>query len=45
MMVFVKKVRGIRLYGCVVLEMVYVVIGRIDVYVMLRLLLWDFGGG
>lgn len=32
---FVKRVRGICFYGFVVLELVNVVVGRIDVYIMM----------
>jgi myo-inositol-1(or 4)-monophosphatase len=40
-----KKCRGIRVYGCAALEMVYVAAGRIDAYVSLYLNPWDFAAG
>lgn len=39
---FVCKVRGICLYGFVVIEFVYVVVGCLDGYIILCLVLWDF---
>lgn len=44
-MLFVKWVRGMCFYGLVVFELVSVVIGCIDVYIMMRFVLWDYAVG
>lgn len=41
----VKKVRGTRSYGAATLEFVYVVTGRLDAYISMRLSPWDFAAG
>ncbi|WP_077617679.1 inositol monophosphatase family protein [Bacillus sinesaloumensis] len=41
----VNAVRGTRSYGSAALEMAYLVTGRIDVYITMRLSPWDFAAG
>ncbi|MCH1623934.1 inositol monophosphatase family protein [Fredinandcohnia quinoae] len=41
----VNAVRGTRSYGSAALEIAYVVTGRIDTYITMRLSPWDFAGG
>src|SRR5690606_20933902 len=41
----VNAVRGTRSYGSAALELAYVVTGRIDVYITMRLSPWDFAAG
>jgi myo-inositol-1(or 4)-monophosphatase len=41
----VKSVRGTRSYGAATLEFVYVVTGRLDAYISMRLSPWDFAAG
>ncbi|WP_078547383.1 inositol monophosphatase family protein [Litchfieldia alkalitelluris] len=41
----VKDVRGTRSYGSAALEIAYVVTGRLDAYITMRLSAWDFAAG
>jgi len=41
----VKAVRGTRSYGSAALELAYVVTGRMDAYLTMRLSPWDFAAG
>lgn len=41
----VNAVRGTRSYGSAALELAYLVAGRIDVYITMRLSPWDFAAG
>jgi len=41
----VKAVRGTRSYGSAALEIAYVVTGRLDAYISMRLSPWDFAAG
>lgn len=41
----VNSVRGTRSYGSAALEIAYVVTGRIDTYITMRLSPWDFAAG
>ncbi len=41
----VKAVRGTRSYGSAAIEIAYVVTGRLDAYLTLRLSPWDFAAG
>ncbi|MFT4416064.1 inositol monophosphatase family protein [Fredinandcohnia humi] len=41
----VNAVRGTRSYGSAALEMAYVVTGRVDAYITMRLSPWDFAAG
>lgn len=40
-----KSVRSIRSYGSAAIEIAYVVLGRLDGYISLRLAPWDFAAG
>ena len=40
-----KKVRGTRSYGSAAIEIGYVVTGRLDAYMSMRLSPWDIAGG
>ncbi|RHW39779.1 inositol monophosphatase family protein [Lysinibacillus yapensis] len=41
----VKKVRGTRSYGSAAMEIAFVVSGKLDAYISMRLSPWDIGGG
>lgn len=41
----VRDVRGTRSYGSAALEFAYVITGRLDAYISMRLAPWDFAGG
>ncbi|MBD8068445.1 inositol monophosphatase family protein [Bacillus sp. PS06] len=41
----IKDVRGTRSYGSAALEIAYVVTGRLDAYITMRLSPWDFAAG
>ncbi|MBS2968814.1 inositol monophosphatase family protein [Metabacillus sp. KIGAM252] len=41
----VRNARGTRSYGSAALEFAYVVSGRLDCYITMRLAPWDFAGG
>ncbi|MFC4320329.1 inositol monophosphatase family protein [Litchfieldia salsa] len=41
----IKDVRGTRSYGSAALEIAYVVTGRLDAYMTMRLSSWDFAAG
>ncbi|MCA1029911.1 inositol monophosphatase family protein [Bacillus timonensis] len=41
----VKAVRGTRSYGSAAIEFAYVVTGRVDTYITMRLSPWDFAAG
>lgn len=41
----VRDARGTRSYGTAALELVYVATGRVDAYLSLRLMPWDFAAG
>ncbi|MEG0259503.1 MAG: inositol monophosphatase family protein [Lysinibacillus sp.] len=41
----VRKVRGTRSYGSAAMEIAFVVSGKLDAYVSMRLAPWDIGGG
>ncbi len=41
----VRDVRGTRSYGSAALELAFVAAGRLDAYITMRLMPWDFAGG
>ncbi|WP_342615335.1 inositol monophosphatase family protein [Peribacillus frigoritolerans] len=41
----VRDARGTRSYGSAALELAFVAAGRIDAYITMRLMPWDFAGG
>ena len=41
----VRDARGTRSYGSAALELAYVAAGRLDAYITMRLMPWDFAGG
>lgn len=45
MIQLLNKVRGTRSYGSAAIEILYVVMGRLDAYVSMRLSPWDIAGG
>lgn len=45
MIELVHKVRGTRSYGSAAMEIAFVVSGKLDAYISMRLSPWDIGGG
>lgn len=45
MTALVQKVRGTRSYGSAAMEIAFVVSGKLDAYISMRLSPWDIGGG
>ncbi|MFJ7970607.1 inositol monophosphatase family protein [Psychrobacillus sp. NPDC096389] len=45
MIELLRKVRGTRSYGSAAIEILYVVMGRLDAYISMRLSPWDIAGG
>ena len=45
MIQLIRKVRGTRSYGSAAMEISYVVSGKLDAYISMRLAPWDIGGG
>lgn len=41
----IRKVRGTRSYGSAAMEIAFVVTGKLDAYISMRLAPWDIGGG
>ncbi len=41
----IQRCRGTRSYGSAAIELAYVVTGRIDAYMSMRLSPWDIAGG
>lgn len=41
----IRKVRGTRSYGSAAMEIAFVVSGKLDAYISMRLSPWDIGGG
>lgn len=45
MIELIRTVRGTRSYGSAAMEIAYVVSGKLDAYISMRLAPWDIGGG